>query len=208
MNKLWLRLKRAAQNTVSEKWNTSTLPAVKHQTLIQTAREYGLPILVETGTFRGDAVARVEHAFERIYTIEVDDALYEAARKRFRQSSKIEVLHGDSVVVLEQLMNSIDRPALFWLDAHNKWSIDGWQDHSDSPILEELAHISDATAHNAHVILIDDVRCFGATGSPGYPSLKEVCELVASRIPDYDFRIEHDIMRILPPLSSGVPGDK
>ena len=48
------------------------------------------------------------------------------------------------------------------------------------------------------MILIDDVRFFG-TSPPAYPVIEEVRELVASHLPDYDFKIEHDIMRITPP---------
>ena len=161
------------------------------------ARKYGLSILVETGTYTGKTVAAVEHAFDKVYTVEVDAALYEMARKRFAQAQKIEVIRGDSGIVLGELMGRIDRPALFWLDAHYSWGFTGGS-RKDVPVLEELAHIFNrAAASDGHVILIDDVRNFHV-GSM-YPVLEEVRELVASHLPDYDFKIEHDIMRITPP---------
>ena len=152
MNKLWLRQKRAIAGTalgaslttlkskgqfVLWEWRGRKGPPpdpYKHRTLIAMARKYGLSILVETGTYTGKTVAAVEHAFDRLYTIEVDAALYEAARKRFAQSQKIEVIHGDSGLMLGELMGRIDRPALFWLDAHYSWGFTG-RGQKDVPVL-------------------------------------------------------------------------
>ena len=215
MNKLWLRWKRAlwctafgaSLITLKSKvqfvlWEWRGRPGAppdpfKHRLLTSIARQYGLSILVETGTYTGKTVAAIEHAFDRVYTIEVDAALYEAARKRFAQSQKIEVIHGDSGIALGELMGRIDRPALFWLDAHYSWGFTG-RGQKDVPVLEELMHISNgATASGGHVILIDDIRSFDS--DPMYPVLEEVRKAVAQHLPDYDFKIEHDIMRITPP---------
>ena len=86
----------------------------KQRTLKSFSKRFGLDILVETGTYFGDMVAAMKQDFDRIYSIELSKELYEKAKKRFRNQEKIELIHGDSGIELGNLMDRIDRPALFW----------------------------------------------------------------------------------------------
>ncbi len=174
-------------------------PEVKHRTLIDYARKYGLSILVETGTLMGGTVAAVEHAFDRVYTIEIDDTLFKAASKRFEQARNIEVIHGDSGVVLGKLMAMIREPALFWLDGHYSGGITG-RGAKDTPILEELTAIFNAP-DLGHVIIIDDARDFG-TG-PDYPGLGELIEFIQSGGSGYDVVVRDDSIRATPRAPGG-----
>jgi 16S rRNA A1518/A1519 N6-dimethyltransferase RsmA/KsgA/DIM1 with predicted DNA glycosylase/AP lyase activity len=87
-----------------------------------TVAEYrertGCDTLVETGTFKGDMIYAMRETFDRIYSIELSDRFYAKAVKNFRKYSHITILHGDSGVVLADLMPRIDSPAVFRLDAH------------------------------------------------------------------------------------------
>lgn len=173
--------------------------AMKQQTLRQYASRYNLRILVETGTCFGDTVEALKHDFDTIYSIELSEKLFAAAKERFKTSSHIELLHGDSGKVLKVVMERLDRPALFWLDAHySGGSLRGKvtaRGEKDTPIFEELEHIL-AVHASGHVIIIDDARCFGT--DPAYPTIAELTAFVRSRREDLDIVIEDDSIRITP----------
>jgi hypothetical protein len=151
--------------------------------------------MVETGTYFGDMLQAVRGAFSRLYSVEVDARLYERAVRRFRDDSSVTIVHGDSADVLPQLLNSINEPALFWLDAHYSGGITA-KGKSATPVLRELTAII-ARDKPAHVILVDDAQCFGTWS--GYPSVAEVVELVRVIRPDYKVIVQDDIIRIHPP---------
>jgi hypothetical protein len=63
-------------------------------------------------------IAAMRPHFDKIYSIELSDYLYESARNRFKDVVNVEILHGDSGTLLAGLMGKLQQPALFWLDAH------------------------------------------------------------------------------------------
>ena len=64
---------------------------IKQRELRRFAENYGLRILVETGTYYGDMVEAMKSFFDRIYSIELSAELYERATKRFYGNKKIEM---------------------------------------------------------------------------------------------------------------------
>lgn len=169
-------------------------PAAKQQNLLACARQYGLRILVETGTYRGDTVEALRKNFERIYSIELSPFLFAQAQERFRSAKNVELIHGDSGAKLADLMRKLDQPALFWLDGHYSAGITAKGDKI-TPIFEELGHIFSAPSR-AHAIAIDDARLFGT--DPGYPTLEELVRFVRDKKPDAEIVVQDDIIRILP----------
>jgi hypothetical protein len=167
---------------------------VKQDVLRAYAEEYGLRILVETGTYFGDTVEALKGLFGRIYTIEISPALCAYARKRFRGCPHVKVLEGDSGSVLGGVMPEVDEPCLFWLDGHFSGGITA-RGERDTPINQELEHILGAP-DLGHVIVIDDARCFGT--DPSYPTLGELVRFVKERRPDVEIVTENDSIRILP----------
>jgi GT2 family glycosyltransferase len=118
-----------------------------------------LTAFVETGTFKGDAVAIAAPYFERIVTVEFSAPLWEAASKRFAENRRVEVLMGDSAEVLARIGPSLGEAAtLFWLDAHWCVAENTAGDHSQCPLLGEIAAIG--RLGESSVILIDDARLF------------------------------------------------
>lgn len=115
---------------------------------------------VETGTYKGDTAAWAAGEFAKVWTVEADPALAEAARTRFAGSPHVTVVEGDSVAGLEKLVPTLPGPALFWLDAHwcgtDQTVTAGELDQC--PLLRELAVI--ARSPHEHVILVDDARYF------------------------------------------------
>lgn len=165
---------------------------VKQKTVKEHARKFSLDTLIETGTYLGDMVDATRDTFGRIFSIELDDALYERARKKFSKFDYISIVQGDSGEVLPVILADIKQPCLFWLDGHYSGG-DTAKGRLETPILQEL-HCVLTHSIEGHVILIDDARLF--TGQNNYPTVGEIQELVFKRHPDWRFEVKHDIIRI------------
>jgi hypothetical protein len=165
---------------------------VKQEVIEKYAAKFGLRTLVETGTYLGLMVEAMKDSFGRIYSIELDQTLYERARDRFSNDDHISIIQGDSGKVLADILSDIDEPCLFWLDGHYSGDITA-RGELDTPIVKELNHVFEHRAAG-HVILIDDGRLF--VGQDGYPTMNELRELVCRANSDWICEIEDDIIRI------------
>jgi len=169
---------------------------VKAQIIRAYANKYRTRIFVETGTFFGDMLAALRDDFDRLITIELDPALAEKARQRFRDELKIRIIEGDSAVRLPEVVAELDRTALFWLDGHFSGGVTA-KGNVDTPIIAELTAWLSAEAIK-HVILIDDARLFGIARD--YPSISAIEELVQSYQAPCKMSVEMDIVRLEPGL--------
>ena len=179
---------RARQARALRKWDGKG-PAphpVKQGNIKKYALKHGIRTLVETGTYYGDMIEALRECFDQIYSIEVSDPLFRKAKRRFRGYPNIEIMLGDSAVLLGELVPTLREPALFWLDGHYSGGVTGKGDR-DTPVFEELGHIF--ASPQRHIVLIDDARCFGE--DPDYPSAKELVEFIQSQR-DADVRVEED----------------
>lgn len=131
--------------------------------------------------------------FRRIYSIELDEGLYQRAKSKYRQFHHIFLFQGDSVKVLPRVLDQIHEPCLFWLDAHYSGSITAKGD-LETPIVRELSQILSHPLVAQHVILIDDARNF--VGINDYPTLEEVKNLVSTICPSSVMSVRDDIIRI------------
>ena len=170
----------------------SGVPAgrAKGRILAGYGRRYGLGTLIETGTFQGDTVAACLSSFERIYSIELDEAFHRAAVERFAADPSVTLIHGDSYAELRTVAATVSEPALFWLDAHYCERETARGPH-DPPLPWELRTI--VKRGKRDVILVDDARLMGV--NPGYPSIDEIRELAGARCASFDVR--RDIIRIV-----------
>ena len=66
--------------------------------------KYGYKIFIETGTYLGDMVAAQINNFEKIYSIELGNELYDNAVKKFEHNKNVILLHGDSSEVFVVLL--------------------------------------------------------------------------------------------------------
>lgn len=62
---------------------------VKQMAILRYAKEFKCETLVETGTYLGDMVAAMIEDFQTIHTIELDTAIFESARKRFKNRPNV-----------------------------------------------------------------------------------------------------------------------
>lgn len=179
------------------RWDQAGRPAppphgVKVRAVLEHARRFKAPTLVETGTYQGAMIDAVRGAFQAVHSIELDVPLYEAAVEKFAADDAVHIHQGDSGEVLAQLMTTIDTPCLFWLDGHYSEGFTACGAEA-SPVLKELETI---WAHPVleHIILIDDARCF--SGEDGYPTLDALRDLTAQRRPEFAFHVVDDVIRI------------
>lgn len=190
---------RSRTKTAIAAWMAAGKPVPPpHGVKIATLAEYGsafnLEILIETGTFQGDAIYGLKSRFKKVYSIELSSELAAKAQHRFRSNPHIQILQGDSGQLLSQVLSGISQPCLFWLDGHYSGGPTA-QGDMDTPILKELRTVLDHPCKD-HVILIDDARLFD--GTKDYPTIDDLHVLCEARRPDYDFSVANDIIRIHP----------
>lgn len=172
---------------------------VKADFIARQARERGLNVLVETGTFEGDMLNRQLPNFKQLISIELDEELYRAARTRFAAYPQVQLLQGDSGVKLAEAIKDLKEPALFWLDAHYSFGVTAGRG-MNAPIFNELRCLTGRQQFR-DAILIDDARLFG--WDFGYPSQRKVKKFVSSHWPEHRFYIESDIICIVPQVFRG-----
>jgi hypothetical protein len=168
-------------------------------------RRLGIRRAIETGTFQGDGAQALGTVFRRVISIEVDEGLYQQARRRFRLRPGIKVLHGDSAELLPSLVRP-NAPTFYWLDGH--WTHDSEDGASpidppqnECPVLAELAAIG--SGHPDDCVVIDDARFFEVSPPPPHdptkwPSLIEVMETLNSAVPDRHVTVIADYIVAVP----------
>lgn len=164
--------------------------SVKQRTVLAYRAKFNLTTLIETGTYYGDMVSAMKHAFTRIISIEMKPDLAHRAKRRFARFPHIEILQGDSGSLIKEALKRTPEPCLFWLDAHTHFGETG---KDETPILMELADIMNRKVAG-DVILIDDARLF--FGENGYPTVPELQNFISAHRPDWVFENRHDIFRI------------
>lgn len=163
---------------------------IKRHLLRDHALRHGAHVFIETGTFHGDTLAEVRNMFDELHSVELDDALYEQATRRFANDSGIRLWHGDSAGVLPEVLARVDQPAVFWLDGH--YSGPGTAKGAlDTPIRRELDDIGRHPRSASHLVIIDDARLFDGTN--GYPTLDELRSHAAT-LGFIHMQIEHDLI--------------
>lgn len=170
---------------------------VKQRAVQEYADRYRLRVLVETGTYYGEMVAAMRQRFDEIYSIEYDHPLAERAAKKFSRWPHIHILEGDSQKKIPEILATLTRPALFWLDAgYYGWA--GLQGDKQR-LTVELDSILQQGVHQqnpkSHIILMDDAR--GLSGQNGAPTVDQVKQHIESTFPGRKVSVKHDILRIV-----------
>ena len=102
--------------------------------LTEFVEKYGCKTYFETGT--GEAVClshALKYDFEKFYTVDLDEELYEKAKNRF-VGYPLTLINNYSSKALDEYVPKLDpnTPVFFFLDAH-------WQ--NDCPLIDELQAI-------------------------------------------------------------------
>ena len=153
--------------------------------------KYKTSTFIETGTYSGEGIRKaLEAGFTDIRSIELDPNMYTANVEQFKNFPQVKIYHGDSALVLPQLLKEINYQCTFWLDAHYS----GGPTQSGpvlSPIVDELKVIEQHSVKN-HILLIDDYRQFDYTGIDpetkkewGFPGKLKLLDLIRQINPKY-----------------------
>jgi hypothetical protein len=180
------RLARAAKEV--SRARSDHRDAQKRRLLRESASGHALRILIETGTYMGETAWALRRDFDRIDTVELEPTLARLARIRFARTRNVRVHEGDSAVVLPRILDRLEQPALFWLDAHP--STDRSARDAPIPLRAELAAIAAHPVHG-HVLLVDDLQYLGL---PGFPRLDEL------NLPGYRLEVIGSVGRLVPAL--------
>lgn len=135
-----------------------------------------------------ERTGELDTCFDKYYTIELGEDICRIASKRYKHfeendckpsyhmihtddqdmefnkvgryfNNRLNLINGDSGVEIKQLLNEINEPICFWLDAHSgadKYA----RGEEDVPLLQELKAIKEHQIKN-HIIAIDDAHLFG-----------------------------------------------
>jgi hypothetical protein len=166
---------------------------LKQRTVQEYGKKFGLRILIETGTYYGEMVSAMKTRFEAIYSIEYSPELAARAVKKFAKYSHVKIIRGDSQSALPELLKSLEKPALFWLDA----GYYGWSGEQGDK--KRLGVELDAILRhriNGHVILMDDAH--GLNGKNGALTIEEVTKQIQKDFPNRKVEVAFDILRITP----------
>jgi hypothetical protein len=161
----------------------------KREFLLSLLQRHRLSVFIETGSYLGHTAEFMAPYVARCVTIELDSALHEEAKRRLAQLDNVQALHGDSAERLAAVLQTVDTPALFWLDAHYSGGRTA-RGNRNSPIEAELTTIFDHPVKRP-VIAIDDARAF--LGLDGYPSIAKLRNLISSKS-DYSIRMRNDVI--------------
>lgn len=165
--------------------------------------KYTNKVFVETGTHFGDGVEiALKCGFEKIYSIEIDPDRVKMNKEKFQKeidAGRVEIVEGDTFDVFAGIVEGLEEPATFWLDAH--WDNDGAPiGEYKCPLPFELDTIAKSEI-TTHTLLIDDRRLFGDKGSTWGNTIDEnaIYEQVSAINKSYfiayeDGHVEEDII--------------
>jgi hypothetical protein len=150
---------------------------------IETLAKYIEPggLFLETGTHEGHGVQRaLDCGAGEVHSCEADPGRHAIASRRFAGDARVHLYLGSSAAWLPRILAGVDRPATFWLDAHQG---------KRCGLLAELAAIAEH-ARRDHTILIDDIRLFYKWGL----DLAGVKALLLDLNPEYRLLLEPGIV--------------
>src|SRR5690349_25084861 len=108
---------------VAWRWRMQGCPlppphVVKQLAILRYQRSRRFTTFIETGTFTGEMVDAMRPHFRRVISIEMSPDIHHTASQRFRDDPRVQLLLGDSAIVLPRVLDQLQEPAVFWLDGH------------------------------------------------------------------------------------------
>lgn len=138
-----------------------------------------LQIFIETGTHQGDTTRIASVIFSEVFTFEINKIFYEFAKRKLNTLDCTNVHHylGDSVELLDNLLDTEQRSAFFFLDAHHHSmktteNIKMNNGSDKTPLIDELTIINNKYPKKPAVICIDDVRLW-RSGNPDWSNVND-----------------------------------
>jgi hypothetical protein len=133
-----------------------------------TKNKYKLEYFIETGTGLGETIEFVKNIdFKLIQTCEINMDQYEKTKEKYNQNN-IVFYNYPSITALPIMLNNIDGPALFYLDAHfpglgySTSDVISTKHTMDEilPLENELNLLTSWINITQSVVVIDDLRIY------------------------------------------------
>jgi hypothetical protein len=187
----WIRHRLRQDLNRWERERVAPFPHLLKQHVVREyARHSGAAVFIETGTYYGAMLEACLELFEALISFEIEGHFHERAQRRFGKNPKVTLVHGDSGELLPAILQQIDRPCLFWLDAHYSCGLTG-RSALETPVRRELEAI--LGHRQRHTILIDDANAFD--GSHDYPEISWIES--AGRSAGYRASVSQNIIRLV-----------
>jgi len=127
---------------------------LKEETLKQYKNEY----FVETGSYLGEGIGQaISAGFSHIISLELSLKYFDFCTKKFSNNHNVNIIFGDSALILENCIKDINSTITFWLDGHYTCCPNVIMGKKYSPLMEELDVIATHPI-KTHTIIIDDIR--------------------------------------------------
>lgn len=155
-----------------------------------------LDVFVEGGTYRGGTSRDMSSKFNKVYTVEKSEVMFDIAKDNLKGISNVIQLKGDTREHLTSILKE-NNNILFWLDAH--WSGgDTYGEEDECPLLDELRLIFNVDKN--YIILIDDARLFFAPPPlphdyTKWPSLIDILKVIPK---DWELLEFEDVIYLFP----------
>lgn len=161
----------------------------KLRQLKASAKRTNATCFIETGTYLGNTSDRASRYFDQVYTIEIDQALYEKAKLFLSKRKNVKCILGDGTEKLAEVLGLDEvSSCLIFLDGHFSGGVTGIGDEPEPAIkeLESLSRYQDKIS----AIVIDDFRTL--SGTDGMPSRSSVFRAIETYFPDYTVLVHLD----------------
>lgn len=185
------------RNKMYHNWEKTGKPipppqVVKLFKIRELQKKYDCKLFIETGTYKGDMIYALKNDFEQLITVELSEQYHQKAVEKFRNDKHINLLFGDSGILMPKIIKDIKVKTLFWLDGHFS-SGNTAQGELDCPIFGELDAIFSSPFK--HVLLIDDARYFN--GINDYPTIESLKAYIEKNKPGSFFGNENDLITVI-----------
>ena len=154
----------------------------------------------ETGTYLGDSVKlALDCGFKKVISVELMEELQDRNKEIFKneiEEGKVDLIVGDTLLILDSVIENLTERTTFWLDSHQDLGPAGVH---KCPLYEELESIGKSKIKN-HTIMIDDMRCLDGRFPWSVGITKDgIIERLKNINPEYKITfergmIENDIM--------------
>lgn len=160
---------------------------------------FSIESFIETGTYKGATTSWAAQHFNKVITIENSKELFESACTNLSKYPNIECIYGNSGEKINDILKSLDKASIFWLDAHWCGGLTFGSDY-ECPLIEEINSIVNHPLD--HILLIDDARYFikppkNSHSSLQWPGINEIVPALMKKSGYYNFVCE-DIIASVP----------
>lgn len=175
-------------------------PGVPRELMLFIKANDEIDTFIESGTYLGATAFWASQHFSKVITIEASKELRDTAAQKYSSQKNIEFRHGNSPDVLADIVQQLDTPAIFWLDAHWSGGITYGQ-QIECPLRLELEIIK--TSKQENIVLIDDASFFlSPPPAPhridAWPTISEIIKDLERINPNYYTVIWNDVIIALP----------